>query len=183
MMKNIYMCFFIFFVSSVVTGGNSSNSFFIENIDQKDALDKFILDNGHSSLFVLVVDDETTTRRVLERFFANRGYNVILFPQGQIFIESLRAWKNVISDAFFTQIKAVIVDNNMPEILGKEVVKVIHDEQLLTVRDNQSEQGIPLLFNTSDDESLFGQDVLQCVTKKLSSKNHWGDIKQVLDIP
>ncbi|KAG5175865.1 CheY-like superfamily protein [Tribonema minus] len=68
---------------------------------------------------VLVVDDEGSIRKFLERMLAQRGYRVVLACDG---MEALGAMKTCSFHAVRTTFKQVLLDLNMPRMGGLEAL-------------------------------------------------------------
>lgn len=178
-MKIIIYIFLMMITQKLVISGDSSDLFILINGESDSSIAKdFMERKSLERPIILVIDDDTSIRKVLERFFLKRNYAVVFFADGQCFLDFLREQ----GIEYFEHIKGIIIDNNMPKILGKDVIKIIHDENLFTVRTTNNQQGIPLLFNTSDDSSLFESKVLTNITFKLSTKNNLKEITAALAI-
>ena len=84
---------------------------------------------------VLIIDDEPSTRKILEHFL-NKEFEVILKNDG---MEGMR-WLEGGNDPDF-----IIVDLNMPNLNGKEFVKVIRSSNLYF--------DLPIIILSGTDES------------------------------
>ena len=69
---------------------------------------------------ILVVDDERLMLRLLERFFSQHGYHVLVASDGQEAIEIYRCYK--------PRIAAVLLDIRLPKTTGEEVYRRIKEE-------------------------------------------------------
>ena len=76
------------------------------------------LGQGHKT--ILIVDDETLMLRLLEKFFSQRGYHVLVASDGQEAIEIYRSYK--------LRIDAVLLDIRLPKSPGEEVFRRMKEE-------------------------------------------------------
>ncbi len=75
---------------------------------------------GQTRATVLVVDDEPLMLRLLEKFFSQRGYRVLLASDGAQAIEVYRGYKPCID--------AVLLDIRLPKTTGEEVFRRMKEE-------------------------------------------------------
>lgn len=75
---------------------------------------------GDRQYLVAVIDDEEAVRRALARMLQASLYEVLAFPNGQVFLDSLRA---IIPDC-------VLLDLNMPGLSGTDVQRVLAETAL-----------------------------------------------------
>ena len=73
---------------------------------------------GHHS--ILIVEDERLMLRLLEKFFSQHGYHVLVAPDGEHAIEVYRCYKH--------RIDAVLLDVGLPKISGSQVLSKIKEE-------------------------------------------------------
>jgi DNA-binding NtrC family response regulator len=85
---------------------------------------------------VLVVDDDATIRQMYVPFFTGRGYDVRAAANGRQAIDIIKG----------ERIDLVILDLNMPEMSGEEVLKI--------VADTDSWKRIPVVIDTASGERL-----------------------------
>jgi two-component system cell cycle sensor histidine kinase/response regulator CckA len=69
---------------------------------------------------VLIVEDERLMRRLLEKFFSQHGYHVLVAADGEQAIEVYRCNKQ--------RIDAVLLDIRLPKIRGEEVFRTLKEE-------------------------------------------------------
>jgi len=69
---------------------------------------------------ILVVEDEPLMLRLLENFFSQHGYHVLVAADGEQAIEVYRCYKQ--------RIEAVLLDIRVPKITGEEVLRRIKEE-------------------------------------------------------
>ena len=86
---------------------------------------------GERQHLVAVIDDEESVRRALARMLQASLYEVLAFPSGQVFLDSLRA---IIPDC-------VLLDLNMPGLTGCDVQRALTDTRL----------GVPVIVMTAHD--------------------------------
>ena len=86
---------------------------------------------GERQHLVAVIDDEEPVRRALARMLQASLYEVLAFPNGQVFLDSLRA---IIPDC-------VLLDLNMPGLTGGDVQRALTDARL----------GVPVIVMTAHD--------------------------------
>jgi two-component system KDP operon response regulator KdpE len=94
---------------------------------------------------ILVIDDETQIRRLLEIAFANRGWEVFLAPTGLEGLEAARGWKPDV----------VLLDLNLPDMSGADALGRLRGWStvpvvVISVRD--SERDIVALLNAGADD-------------------------------
>ena len=68
---------------------------------------------------ILVVDDESATRKVLQKFLARKGYEVVLAPRGEEGFQLARSESP----------NAILLDWKMPGIDGLEVCRRLQAEE------------------------------------------------------
>lgn len=73
---------------------------------------------GHHG--ILIVEDERLMLRLLEKFFSQHGYHVLVAPDGEHAIEVYRCYKH--------RIDAVLLDVGLPKITGGEVFRRLKEE-------------------------------------------------------
>lgn len=73
---------------------------------------------GHHS--ILIVEDERLMLRLLEKFFSQHGYHVLVAADGEHAIEVYRCYKH--------RIDAVLLDVGLPKITGGEVFRRLKEE-------------------------------------------------------
>ena len=69
---------------------------------------------------MLVVDDERLMLRLLEKFFSQHGYHVLVAADGEQAIELYRCYK--------PRIDAVLLDIRLPKTTGEEVFRRMKEE-------------------------------------------------------
>lgn len=75
---------------------------------------------GQGDKTILIVEDEPLMLRLLERFFARHGYQVLIAADGEQAVEIHRGHKD--------QIDAVLLDMRLPKIMGGEVFCKMKEE-------------------------------------------------------
>jgi two-component system cell cycle sensor histidine kinase/response regulator CckA len=73
---------------------------------------------GHHT--ILIVEDERLMLRLLEKFFSQHGYHVLVAADGEQAIEIYRCYKR--------RIEAVLLDVRVPKITGGEVFRRMKEE-------------------------------------------------------
>jgi DNA-binding response OmpR family regulator len=76
-------------------------------------------DPGHNRT-MLIVDDERLMLRLLEKFFSQHGYHVLVASDGEQAIEVYRSYKR--------RIDAVLLDIRLPKTTGEEVFRRMKEE-------------------------------------------------------
>jgi two-component system, cell cycle sensor histidine kinase and response regulator CckA len=69
---------------------------------------------------ILIVEDEPLMLRLLENFFSEHGYHVLVAADGEQAIELYRCYKR--------RIEAVLLDVRVPKITGVEVFRLMKKE-------------------------------------------------------
>jgi two-component system cell cycle sensor histidine kinase/response regulator CckA len=69
---------------------------------------------------ILIVEDERLMHRLLEKFFSQHGYHVLVAADGEQGIEIYRPYKR--------RIDAVLLDIRLPKITGGEVFRRMKEE-------------------------------------------------------
>ena len=69
---------------------------------------------------MLIVDDESLMLRLLEKFFSQHGYDVMVASDGEQAIEIYRTYK--------PRIDAVLLDIRLPKTTGEEVFRRMKEE-------------------------------------------------------
>ena len=69
---------------------------------------------------ILIVEDEDLMLRLLEKFFSQHGYHVLVAADGEQAIELYRCYKR--------RIEAVLLDVRVPKITGEEVFRRMKEE-------------------------------------------------------
>lgn len=69
---------------------------------------------------LLIVDDERLMLRLLEKFFLQHGYHVLVASDGEQAIEIYRSYKS--------RIGAVLLDIRLPKTTGEEVFRRLKEE-------------------------------------------------------
>jgi len=69
---------------------------------------------------ILIVEDEHLLLRLLENFFSEHGYHVLVAADGEQAIEGYRCYKQ--------QIEAVLLDVRVPKMTGGEVFRRMKEE-------------------------------------------------------
>jgi two-component system, cell cycle sensor histidine kinase and response regulator CckA len=69
---------------------------------------------------ILIVEDERLMLRLLEKFFSQHGYHVLVASDGEQAIEVYRCYK--------LRIGAVLLDVRLPKITGGEVLRRMKEE-------------------------------------------------------
>jgi DNA-binding NtrC family response regulator len=69
---------------------------------------------------ILIVEDELLMLRLLENFFAQHGYHVLVAADGEQAIEIYRWYRR--------RIDAVLLDIRLPKITGEEVLRRMKEE-------------------------------------------------------
>jgi FixJ family two-component response regulator len=86
---------------------------------------------GERQHLVAVIDDEEPVRRALARMLQASLYEVLAFPNGQVFLDSLRA---IIPDC-------VLLDLNMPGLTGGDVQRAL----------TETRPSVPVIVMTAHD--------------------------------
>ena len=122
---------------------------------------------------ILVVDDSSTIRNIIERELTGAGYEVLTAVNGMEAI-SMLAWMEKKPDL-------ITLDIDMPRMNGFEACAKIREEYHKKRHTKESHEQIPVIFVSSNDSleyrrTGFQLEVLDFITKPFAS----GDISQVV---
>lgn len=117
---------------------------------------------------ILIVDDSSTTRKLISLYLKIAGYNVISAINGIDALEKLAK----------TQVDLVITDLNMPQMDGLELIKSIREDKI-----NLGD--IPVILLTTEEEikskaeaTIIGATVYLC--KPVSQDKLSAEVKKLL---
>ena len=85
-----------------------------------------------SQKYILVVDDDPTMQMILQGMVEKAGYKVTIAENGEKALQFL--------DVAGDNISVVLLDRNLPDMDGMDVVKVVHDNEALS--------GIPIIMQS-----------------------------------
>ncbi len=116
---------------------------------------------------IMVVDDDSTTRKILGLYLKGKGYNTVFAENGLDAIEKLAV----------EDVNLILTDLNMPYMDGLELIK--------NLKSNESLKQIPILMVTTEDDDVEREKAFQAgadgylvkpVTAEVVTKN----IKMIL---
>jgi two-component system chemotaxis response regulator CheY len=118
---------------------------------------------------IMIVDDSSTTRKMLTYLLKGEGFNIIAAENGIDALEKLS----------FSDIDIIITDLNMPQMDGLELID--------SIRKDPSYQKIPVIMLTTESEDSDKQKGLEkgassYLTKPVSQDILVKEVKKFLDI-
>ena len=117
---------------------------------------------------VLLVEHDSETRRMLEKYLTNQGFSIIIAENGQGVMRALRE----------SRIEIAVIENDLPDTSGEEVVTAI--------RSNPNSVSVPIILLSSrafvfDIERYLKLGVDRCLSKPVPLNELAVTVRRLID--
>lgn len=107
---------------------------------------------------VMIVDDDSTTRKILGLYLKGNGYDAVFAENGLDAIEKLAS----------NEVEIIITDLNMPFMDGLELIRTLRADPMM--------ESLPVLIITTDEDDIEKDEVLKVgangyLTKPVTAEN------------